>query len=93
MQAIELSLEERSGSAEIGCIDLFYLLGTFKKGLTYETLKKIWPNDQLDENLHLFEKFGLLESYQTRRTLNQNATQFVQCSHKCVNTTLMDLLI
>ena len=61
IQATQLILKEMSGTGRIGCIDLFYFLGSFKCGISIQTLYKIWPNDQLEQNLLILTNLGLLD--------------------------------
>ena len=53
-------LEEKSQNTGIGAIDLFYFLGCFSSGVSYECLQSIWPGSQLEDSVYLFEKLGLL---------------------------------
>ena len=86
-------LKEKSTTSMLDCQDLFYFLGCFSNGVSYECLQSIWPNNSLDESLYLFQRLGLLDTTTTRKTLNRFLTKFVVKSEfENLNPTLMTLL-
>ena len=63
MKTIEATLnllKEKSSGSGLGAIDLFYFLGCFSCGISYECLQSLWPDNSLEDCLYLFEKLGLL---------------------------------
>ena len=95
IKAIEATLtllKEKSSATQLGAIDLFYFLGCFSSGISYECLFSIWPNNKLDDSLILFEKLGLMDMSTIRKTLNRFLTKFVaESNFENLNPTLMDL--
>ena len=94
IEATVILLKQKSGATQLGALDLFYFLGSFSNGISYDSLSKIWPNNSLDESLYLFEKLGLLDMSTPRKTLNRFLTNFVETSNfEHLNPILMTLII
>lgn len=96
MKTVEATLDMLEQNSVAGCLsalDLFYLIGSFPNGITYEDLKRIWPNNSLEEFITLFERLNLLDTGAPRKTLNRFLTKFVHNSNfHNLKETLMTLL-
>ena len=93
IQAILEVLQERSGDEQLSAISLFFFLGCFEMGLIKDALYYIWPNEELDNNLYLLKRLGVLEIGAPRVTLTALLTNYVsgtQFKH-CERTLMKEL--